>query len=73
MQDNPNFESETCGICMDAVIDRGVLDCCQHWYALKCLSLCVYVGERERFEQVFIFIMKVFCCYLELFPLPFYY
>lgn len=26
------FEGERCGICMDVVIDRGVLDCCQHWY-----------------------------------------
>ncbi|CAL9030432.1 unnamed protein product [Prunus brigantina] len=36
--DNPNFEGETCGICMDAVIDRGVLDCCQHWFCFACID-----------------------------------
>ncbi|KAI7990066.1 hypothetical protein LOK49_LG13G00956 [Camellia lanceoleosa] len=30
--DYSTFEGERCGICMDIVIDRGVLDCCQHWY-----------------------------------------
>lgn len=25
-------EGQKCGICMDVVVDRGVLDCCQHWY-----------------------------------------
>jgi hypothetical protein len=25
------IEGERCGICMDIIIDRGVLDCCQHW------------------------------------------
>ncbi|GMY30554.1 hypothetical protein FCV25MIE_25796 [Fagus crenata] len=28
--DNADFEGGSCGICMDVVIDRGVLDCCQH-------------------------------------------
>lgn len=32
LQDYLNYEGERCGICMDVVIDRGVLDCCQHWY-----------------------------------------
>lgn len=31
-QDYSNIDGERCGICMDVVIDRGVLDCCQHWY-----------------------------------------
>ncbi|GFP79301.1 uncharacterized protein at4g10930 [Phtheirospermum japonicum] len=31
-EDYLNIEGERCGICMDVVIDRGVLDCCQHWY-----------------------------------------
>lgn len=31
-QDYSNIEVERCGICMDIVVDRGVLDCCQHWY-----------------------------------------
>lgn len=37
VQENPvlDGENETCGICMDTIIDRGVLDCCQHWYAFK--------------------------------------
>ncbi|KAL2902896.1 hypothetical protein RDABS01_027978, partial [Bienertia sinuspersici] len=30
--DNLGDEGERCGICMDVVLDRGVLDCCQHWY-----------------------------------------
>ncbi|KAM2271118.1 hypothetical protein ACFXTI_038486 [Malus domestica] len=36
--DNPNFEGETCGICMNAIIDRGVLDCCQHWFCFSCID-----------------------------------
>ncbi|KAM0978991.1 hypothetical protein ACFX13_015180 [Malus domestica] len=36
--DNPNFEGETCGICMNAIIDRGVLDCCQHWFCFACID-----------------------------------
>ncbi|CAH9124890.1 unnamed protein product [Cuscuta epithymum] len=32
------FESERCGICMDVVIDRGVLDCCQHWFCFTCID-----------------------------------
>lgn len=32
LQDNLGSEGERCGICMDVVVDRGVLDCCQHWY-----------------------------------------
>lgn len=30
-QDMAVVEGERCGICMDIIIDRGVLDCCQHW------------------------------------------
>lgn len=33
-----NFEGERCGICMDIVIDRGVLDCCQHWFCFTCID-----------------------------------
>ncbi|KAF5460535.1 hypothetical protein F2P56_020399 [Juglans regia] len=36
--DNSNFEGEGCGICMDVVIDRGVLDCCQHWFCFACID-----------------------------------
>ena len=37
MQDALGLEGEKCGICMDIIIDRGLLDCCQHWYkSLKC-------------------------------------
>ncbi|KAH9605236.1 hypothetical protein KSS87_020009 [Heliosperma pusillum] len=38
--DNENFgdEGERCGICMDIVIDRGVLDCCQHWFCFDCID-----------------------------------
>ncbi|WOH15143.1 hypothetical protein DCAR_0934680 [Daucus carota subsp. sativus] len=36
--DNSALEGEKCGICMDIVIDRGVLDCCQHWYCFSCID-----------------------------------
>ncbi|KAG8055612.1 hypothetical protein GUJ93_ZPchr0001g32365 [Zizania palustris] len=32
------FEKESCGICRDIVIDRGVLDCCQHWFCYTCID-----------------------------------
>ncbi|KAG8382120.1 hypothetical protein BUALT_Bualt05G0043500 [Buddleja alternifolia] len=37
-EDYLNFESERCGICTDFVIDRGVLDCCQHWFCFACID-----------------------------------
>ncbi|XP_068471018.1 uncharacterized protein At4g10930 isoform X2 [Phaseolus vulgaris] len=36
--DDEAMEGETCGICMDMVIDRGVLDCCQHWFCFVCID-----------------------------------
>lgn len=36
--DNFGVEGERCGICMDLVIDRGVLDCCQHWFCFECID-----------------------------------
>ncbi|PIA34785.1 hypothetical protein AQUCO_03700214v1 [Aquilegia coerulea] len=30
--------NERCGICMDVIIDRGVLDCCQHWFCFTCID-----------------------------------
>ncbi|KNA18066.1 hypothetical protein SOVF_074350 isoform A [Spinacia oleracea] len=36
--DNLGAEAERCGICMDVVIDRGVLDCCQHWFCFVCID-----------------------------------
>jgi hypothetical protein len=50
-KDNADFEGGSCGICMDVVIDRGVLDCCQHWYVspyssfpfITCVCVCVRV------------------------------
>ncbi|KAJ1438067.1 Zinc finger, RING-type [Sesbania bispinosa] len=36
--DNVDIEGERCGICMDVVIDRGVLDCCQHWFCFVCID-----------------------------------
>lgn len=36
--DNFGMEGERCGICMDIVIDRGVLDCCQHWFCFVCID-----------------------------------
>ncbi|GAV88783.1 PHD domain-containing protein/zf-C3HC4_2 domain-containing protein [Cephalotus follicularis] len=35
---NSIFEGERCGICMDVIIDRGVLDCCQHWFCFVCID-----------------------------------
>nr|AAC33953.1 contains similarity to C3HC4-type zinc fingers (Pfam:zf-C3HC4.hmm, score: 34.87) [Arabidopsis thaliana] len=32
------IEGERCGICMDIIIDRGVLDCCQHWFCFECID-----------------------------------
>ncbi|KAA0042667.1 Zinc finger, RING-type [Cucumis melo var. makuwa] len=31
-------EVERCGICMDVIVDRGVLDCCQHWFCFVCID-----------------------------------
>ncbi|KAK7251441.1 hypothetical protein RIF29_34640 [Crotalaria pallida] len=36
--DNVVLDGERCGICMDVVIDRGVLDCCQHWFCFACID-----------------------------------
>ncbi|XP_054823788.1 uncharacterized protein At4g10930 isoform X2 [Prosopis cineraria] len=36
--DNLFIDGERCGICMDIVIDRGVLDCCQHWFCFACID-----------------------------------
>ncbi|KAK9145533.1 hypothetical protein Sjap_005436 [Stephania japonica] len=32
------FENERCGICLDVIVDRGVLDCCQHWFCFVCID-----------------------------------
>ncbi|CAN1300072.1 Uncharacterized protein At4g10930 [Linum perenne] len=36
--DNSVIDGERCGICMDFIIDRGVLDCCQHWFCFGCID-----------------------------------
>lgn len=36
--DTSGLEGEKCGICMDIIIDRGVLDCCQHWFCFACID-----------------------------------
>ncbi|KAG7557381.1 Zinc finger RING-type [Arabidopsis suecica] len=36
--DMAGIEGERCGICMDIIIDRGVLDCCQHWFCFECID-----------------------------------
>ncbi|KAI4326810.1 hypothetical protein L6164_019341 [Bauhinia variegata] len=36
--DNLVIDGERCGICMDVVVDRGVLDCCQHWFCFVCID-----------------------------------
>ncbi|CAN8246537.1 unnamed protein product [Cochlearia groenlandica] len=36
--DMAGIEGERCGICMDIIIDRGLLDCCQHWFCFECID-----------------------------------
>uniref|UniRef100_A0ACD5T6P6 Uncharacterized protein n=1 Tax=Avena sativa TaxID=4498 RepID=A0ACD5T6P6_AVESA len=36
--ENYMSENEICGICRDVVIDRGVLDGCQHWFCYTCID-----------------------------------
>lgn len=36
--DLSNFDGGRCGICMNIIIDRGVLDCCQHWFCFACID-----------------------------------
>ncbi|CAH8388532.1 unnamed protein product [Eruca vesicaria subsp. sativa] len=36
--DMAGFEGERCGICMDIIVDRGLLDCCQHWFCFECID-----------------------------------
>lgn len=31
-------ENEVCGICRDVVIDRGLLEGCQHWFCYTCID-----------------------------------
>ncbi|KAL0853554.1 hypothetical protein Bca101_058706 [Brassica carinata] len=31
------FEGERCGICMDMIVDRSLLDCCQNWFCFECI------------------------------------
>ncbi|KAF9594625.1 hypothetical protein IFM89_034247 [Coptis chinensis] len=36
--DTVGYENERCGICMDVIIDRGVLECCEHWFCFACID-----------------------------------
>nr|VDC91438.1 unnamed protein product [Brassica oleracea] len=38
VSDMAGFEGERCGICMDIIVDRGLLDCCQHWFCFECID-----------------------------------
>ncbi|KAI4370146.1 hypothetical protein MLD38_018524 [Melastoma candidum] len=38
VDDASQFDGERCGICMDVIIDRGVLDCCQDWFCFTCID-----------------------------------
>ncbi|XP_078431339.1 RING/U-box protein [Wolffia australiana] len=31
-------DNEPCGICLDVVIDRGMLDSCDHWFCFACID-----------------------------------
>ncbi|XP_047315815.1 uncharacterized protein At4g10930 isoform X2 [Impatiens glandulifera] len=37
-EDYTTVDGERCGICMEIVIDRGVLDCCEHWFCFTCID-----------------------------------
>ncbi|CAM9003086.1 unnamed protein product [Rhodiola kirilowii] len=37
-REDDSHDGERCGICMDVVIDRGVLDCCEHWFCFLCID-----------------------------------
>lgn len=43
MLNDADAETERCGICMEEVIDRGVLDCCDHWRQL-------FMGEKWELQ-----------------------
>ncbi|XP_068644257.1 uncharacterized protein At4g10930 [Aristolochia californica] len=32
------LENGRCGICMDIIVDRGVLDCCDDWFCFSCID-----------------------------------
>ncbi|KAL5719073.1 hypothetical protein ACHQM5_011904 [Ranunculus cassubicifolius] len=36
--DGGELDNERCGICMDGIVDRGVLDCCEHWFCFACID-----------------------------------
>ncbi|CAO2166207.1 unnamed protein product [Urochloa humidicola] len=44
--ENYAFVNESCGICRDIVIDRGVLDCCQHWFCYTCIDNWAAITNR---------------------------
>ncbi|CAO1945165.1 unnamed protein product [Urochloa humidicola] len=44
--ENYAFVNESCGICGDIVIDRGVLDCCQHWFCYTCIDNWAAITNR---------------------------
>jgi len=46
LQENYAFKNESCGICGDIVIDRGVLDCCQHWFCYTCIDNWAAITNR---------------------------
>ncbi|KAK1321466.1 hypothetical protein QJS10_CPA03g00880 [Acorus calamus] len=55
--DDASFETEKCGICMDVVIDRGVLDCCTHWFCFACIDNWATITNlcplcRNEFELI---------------------
>ncbi|XP_066379816.1 uncharacterized protein At4g10930 [Miscanthus floridulus] len=39
-------ENESCGICRDIIIDRGVLDCCSHWFCYTCIDNWAAITKR---------------------------
>jgi hypothetical protein len=45
-EENYAFENESCGICGDIIINRGVLDCCQHWFCYTCIDNWAAITNR---------------------------
>ncbi|KAJ1285158.1 hypothetical protein BS78_03G258500 [Paspalum vaginatum] len=44
--ENCASENENCGICRDIIIDRGALDCCQHWFCYTCIDNWAAITNR---------------------------
>ncbi|XP_072966324.1 uncharacterized protein At4g10930 isoform X1 [Typha angustifolia] len=44
--EDTDFDNGSCGICSAIVIDRGLLDCCQHWFCFTCIDNWATITNR---------------------------